>query len=275
MKLASQPQAALAMFPGRRFATAMAAVLKGVEEDFGPVGTDQVQLCPQNAGTITDAVIDELQAMAPHTRYRLHANVRLPRGSRKGAEASAALDPDRQDYFECLAATSSALAAPAYSLHAGLRANGDLNHLRECMAHLQSLFDCPVAVEGHYPTRDNKWLVSSWQEYRWLLESGLDYALDLSHLNVVAWGERRVEWSLTAELMASEHCIEIHTSGNDGRGDHHLPLTGIGEPWWSELLADYQGQAVIFTEGVQTRGETMQTRLESGVRPLPAEWIVA
>ena len=51
------------------------------------------------------------------------------------------------------------------------------------------LFGCPVAIEGQYPAAGDdphKLLVSSWPEYRAVLDSGVPYALDLSHLNILA-----------------------------------------------------------------------------------------
>jgi hypothetical protein len=57
-----------------------------------------------------------------------------------------------------------------------------------------------------------------------LLESGAHYALDLSHLHIVATASGYVEWGLLQELLASPKCLEVHLSGNDGSADQHNAL---------------------------------------------------
>ncbi|MDR1661426.1 MAG: hypothetical protein LBR95_03230, partial [Azoarcus sp.] len=145
------------------------------------------------------------------------------------------------------ACISRLLDAPAYTAHAGKRANASMAEMLEHARRCAELFGCPVGVEGHYPTRHDVWLVSSWAEYRALFESGVPYALDLSHLNILAaWSGRR-ETALVAEMLACERCLEVHVSDNDGRGDGHLVC---GEPpWWFALLDEVHDDAVIFAEG--------------------------
>ncbi|MDR2032821.1 MAG: hypothetical protein LBP86_11370 [Azoarcus sp.] len=87
----------------------------------------------------------------------------------------------------------------------------------------------------------------TWAEYRALFESGVPYALDLSHLNILATWSGRRETALVAEMLACERCLEIHVSDNDGHGDGHLVCEA--PPWWFDLLDGCHGGAVIFAEG--------------------------
>jgi hypothetical protein len=85
-----------------------------------------------------------------------------------------------------------------------------------------------------------------------LLESGAHYALDLSHLHIVATASGYVEWGLLQELLASPKCLEVHLSGNDGSADQHHALDVASVPWWWVLLADVNPNAVLFSEGRQS-----------------------
>ena len=115
------------------------------------------------------------------------------------------------------------LFIPLMQVNAVLFSGGGLQFTQE----IEDLFGIPVGVEGHYPTPNGKqhWLISTWQEYQQLLESGVNYALDLSHLNILAVQTNHVEWSLVHELLSSPHCLEIHLSDNHGYADQHLPLS--------------------------------------------------
>ena len=69
---------------------------------------------------------------------------------------------------------------------------------------LAEWFDAPVAVEGHYPERNaHPWLISTWEEYAGLRDSGVPYALDLSHLHILATRTGCHETTLVAEMLAS------------------------------------------------------------------------
>ena len=111
------------------------------------------------------------------------------------------------------------------------------------------LFGCRVAVEGHYPTRGDVFHIATWAEYAALHESGVDFALDLSHLNIVASHSGVIETNLVREMLASEHCLEVHVSGNDGTRDQHARLTR--EPWWLSLLGDVHPDAIVFCEAIR------------------------
>lgn len=210
---------------------------------FGTLSTAHVQLVPQTVGQLDAARADGLLAAFPGIQFRLHANVRvLPR--HRLADLST-FDAD-QDWFEQAAHISQRLGASAYSAHAGYRRNATLAQVLDNARRCADLFGCPVAVEGLYPDRHRTQLVASWEEYRTVFESGVPYALDLSHLNIVAHRVGR-EDGLVADMLACERCIEVHVSDNDGMGDQHRICHT--PPWWYRLLAHLHPGAVVFTEG--------------------------
>lgn len=117
---------------------------------------------------------------------------------------------------------------------------------------MEDVMGVPVGVEGMYPAPGDRYLISTWHEYRVLLESGVKYALDLSHINILAERSGTREETLLQELLSSPSCIEIHVSGNDGQRDSHCQLAS--QPWWYQALLTHRNpDAVIFTEGGQTR----------------------
>ncbi|WP_353627685.1 hypothetical protein ABNQ24_06885 [Ralstonia pseudosolanacearum] len=214
---------------------------------FGTLSAAHMQLVPQTIGLLDEERVDGLLAAFPGTRFRLHANVRvLPR--HRMADLST-FDTDL-DWFRQAARLSQRLGAPAYSAHAGDRRNATLTRVLDNARRCADLFGCPVAVEGLYPDRHGTQWVSSWDEYRTVLESGVPYALDLSHLNIVAHRYGR-QHSLVADLLACERCIEIHVSDNDGTGDWHRVCEA--PPWWYPLLSYRNPGAVIFSEGNHRR----------------------
>ncbi|QKL61257.1 hypothetical protein HI808_06025 [Ralstonia solanacearum] len=210
---------------------------------FGTLSTTHVQLVPQTTGRLDEARVDALLAAVPAIRFRLHANVRLLARHRM-ADLST-FDADL-DWFRQAARISQRLGAPAYSAHAGDRRHATLDQVLDNARRCADLFGCPVAVEGLYPDRHGAQLVSTWDEYRVLFESGVPYALDLSHLNIVAHRVNR-EDGLVADMLACERCIEVHVSDNDGTGDQHRICKA--PPWWYRLLAYLHPGAVVFAEG--------------------------
>jgi hypothetical protein len=212
----------------------------------GRLSTDHVQICPQNHGQFTLEMAQEVRRALPDICWRLHANVRV-----NGAHRMVDICdwPQARDYFTDLARLSSALNAPAYSAHAGKRGQASLAEVFQFARELEDLFGVPVGIEGHYPTKGDFWLLSSWAEYRALFASGVHYALDLSHLHILATRSGIWEWNLVREMLACERCIEVHLSANDGHADQHLPL--LERPWWFPLLADIHPHATVFSEGSQ------------------------
>lgn len=239
----------LASWPGMRHEAAAEHLREPVEEPlFGRLSTRHVQLVPQSLGCLTEAQADALQAAHPGTRFRLHANVHvLPQ--RRLADLSGF--EMHADWFAQAARISLRLQAPAYTAHAGRRAEAELAAMLEHARRCADLFGCPVGVEGHFPSAGDTWLVSTWREYRSLFESGVPYALDLSHLHILATRTGRQETTLVAEMLACERCIEVHVSANDGRGDWHQVCTA--PTWWHPLLPHIHPDAVVFSEGNHRR----------------------
>lgn len=249
-------QISLAAFPGMRHEQAAEEAICGAPEEplWGRVGHKHVQLVPQSFGLLDEGLCESLTQAFSQTQFRLHANVRvLPK--HVVAELSG-LDL-HQEWFEQAARLSRMLKAPAYTAHAGSRAESSFDSMLEKARRLADMFECPVGVEGHYPSKSDAMLVSSWEEYRLLFESGVPYALDLSHLNIVACHSGREETNLVREMLACERCIEVHVSENDGKGDSHQVCRKA--PWWHPLVPYINDGAVIFTEGNHRRFKKEQT----------------
>lgn len=204
--------------------------------------TQHMQLCPQNVGQINEEFISTL-AKYP-TQFRLHANVHIE-SKRRIVDL---IDyPNEILWFKRIKELSELLKAPVYSAHAGKRSNGSITQAIAHTRELEQLMGIPVCLEGHYPTPNRTWLFDDWYEYQLLLESGIHYALDLSHVHVVASQSRKIEWKLVQELLNSDKCLEVHISHNDGLRDSHEP---ISHPiWWMRLLEKTNKKADIFYEG--------------------------
>jgi len=244
----------LGSFPGLRFVDAMRMAL-----DMPELGSvKHVQLCPQNFGPV-DEVLDELVAMSPETAYRLHANVRVVGHGRAFDCSTEGVEHDA--YFRRLGDISRQLGADVYTLHAGERKDRPVSDLVGRVERIEDLMGVSVGVEGHYPDKGNKWWISSWNEYAWLLDSGLKYALDLSHLHIVATRERCVHQNLVRELLSSDRCVEVHLSGNDGHSDAHVRLSDCPVFWWQELLTSKNPAAIQFYEGNEVRGPEAASRM--------------
>lgn len=239
----------LACWPGLRHEDAARHLATPPAEPcFGRLSTEHVQLVPQSRGRLDEALVDLLREAFPATRFRLHANVRVLARHVMADLSNFAM---HTGWFSQAARISQRLDAPAYTAHAGRRSQARLDEMLDNARRCADLLGCPVGVEGHYPTPQDTWLVSSWEEYRLLFESGVPYALDLSHLNIVAAASGRREETLLTEMLTCERCLEIHVSANDGRGDRH---NVCGKPpWWFALLTWAHPGAVIFSEGNHRR----------------------
>lgn len=239
----------LACWPGLRHADAVQRLAEPPNEPcFGRLSTAHVQLVPQSMGVLDDALVDALRAACPGTRWRLHANVRVLSRHVMADLSGFAL---HADWFVQAARISRRLEAPAYTAHAGRRSQATLPQMLDNARRCADLFGCPVGVEGHYPSGGDDWLVSSWREYQTVFASGVPYALDLSHLHILASRTGQRETSLVTEMLACERCIEVHVSANDGHGDWHQVCT---EPaWWHPLLPHIHPKAVVFSEGNHRR----------------------
>ena len=244
-----QVRVSLACWPGLRHEQAAQRLADDVCEPlFGALFTDHVQLVPQSFGVLTEPVVDALAPAFPRTQFRLHANVRvLPAHQRADLSGYHQHGP----WFRQAARISQRLAAPAYTAHAGPRREATLAEMLDHARRCADLFGCPVGVEGQYPAPGDPWLVSTWPEYRQLFESGLPYAIDLSHLHILVRHSSIRDDALVSDMLACERCIEVHVSDNDGRGDWHQVCQE--PPWWWPLLQHINPHAVVFSEGNHRR----------------------
>ena len=225
------------------------------EEVFGVIGAAHVQLVPQSFGLLSPDLCGSLTEAYPETRFRLHANVRI---MRKHVVADLSGLRIHQHWFEQAASISKLLRAAAYTAHSGRRTEASMEEMLDNARRLADLFECPVGVEGQYPTQGDHLLVASWAEYRRLFDSGVPYALDLSHLNILAHASGSREMQLVQEMLSCERCIEVHVSDNDGSGDWHQVCE---QPcWWLELMPHVHRDSVIFTEGNHRRRTAKEHR---------------
>lgn len=240
------PNLALGAFPGFSVAQAMQAAQPLA--DAGVIRLDHVQICPQNAGTLDVESARALAAAYPNTQFRLHANARVA-GWTSLADLSTL--NRHMDYYVELGKVSRALGAGAYTVHAGLRRNATLYDLERNLDVLSDIMGCDVGIEGMYPrgphpVGDEHYLVATWEEYAALADNRMPYALDLSHLQILAHKTGCWDEGLVRDLLANPLCLEIHISGNDGQHDQHRSLTG--DEGWLCLLEHANKRAVIFTE---------------------------
>ena len=193
-----------------------------------------IQLCPQNGARARLAMdveqVERLRQRYPQRRFRLHANHRLARLPALFYDAST-VDRHWSSCFAPLAALHRRLGADVYSLHAGRADYADRAALVRGVARLEQLFAGPVAVEGMYPSQRERFHVDSSEGYRWLLQSGLAMAIDVSHVHIVRTQEGGFDEGLLDALLQSERCVEVHLSHNDGRLDQHRSLP-VEPPWW-------------------------------------------
>lgn len=247
----------LAAFPGLRHLSAASAALDAPisEALLGTLSGAQLQLVPQSFGVLDETVIDTLKAAYPATSFRLHANVRV---DRSGAVYDLSNFKDSQTQWVRAGDLSQKLGATGYSAHAGLRNSATLADVLDAARRASDIFGCPVAVEGLYPERGSatRQNVSTWDEYRALFGSDVPYALDLSHLNIVAKQSGERNETLVCEMLSCERCHEIHLSDNDGTGDWHQVLTTA--PWWWDLVPYFNPSSVVFTEGNQRRTHRLE-----------------
>lgn len=215
----------------------------------GALSTRHLQLCPQNQGQVTEELAVRLRQEFPETQFRLHANVQV---ESKPRWVDWCDWQDAKDWFKQVSRISSSLGTSVYTAHAGRRGQASLAQVLDFVREAEQVMGMQVGIEGHYPTPNDHWLISSWAEYRSLLESGVSYALDLSHLHILACQSSCIEVKLVKEMLASPQCLEVHVSGNDGSGDQHRSLDSFNPPWWMSLLHHTHADAVVFSEGKQS-----------------------
>lgn len=214
----------------------------------GALSTRHLQLCPQNQGQMTEELAIRLSQDFTDTQFRLHANVQVEIKPRWVDWCDWL---DAKDWFKQVSRISSLLGSSVYTAHAGRRAKASLSQVLSFVRDAEQVMGMAVGIEGHYPTPSDRWLISSWQEYCQLFASGMSYALDLSHLHILACQSGCIEVDLVKEMLASPQCLEVHVSGNDGSGDQHHSLDVSNPPWWVALLPYIHSDAVVFSEGKQ------------------------
>lgn len=261
-------QSTTACFPGFKIRDALDHIAAGLSEPYlGKVGSDHVQLCPQNFGHLSEAECEGLLQDYPQMQLRLHANARV--FNRHVLWDASHLSADTRPYFEALADRSRRLGASAMSIHAGYPEGcRNLQGMFDNMRRLQDevFGDVQVAVEGLYPHPKRPQLLSTWADYEALMQQGdIAYAIDLSHLNIVAHAQGQHD-DLVRDLIAAPQCIEIHVSGNDGRRDSHDLLRE--QPWWLPMLDQAGPNAVIFTESNHARPKARRTVTTLSISPI-------
>jgi sugar phosphate isomerase/epimerase len=228
-------QATTACFPGIPHDAAAERIALGVSQRlWGDLGVDHLQLCPQNSGTLDEGVIDLVRRHLPATKCRLHATVKVMPDRFHGE--SAWLSATSRPYYKRLAQLSRYMGAQGYTFHAGTRNGHGIADTLSMADALEDLFQVPVGIEGMYPDSRHQWLMSSWGEYRFVMESGRKYAIDLSHLNIVSRAGGRVDRGLLKALLTNPNCIEIHVSDNDGVADRHWFAHPDTTPWWAAIM---------------------------------------
>jgi hypothetical protein len=244
--------AASSVVPGSSYDKVMSHISQGLEDPvLGKISHEHIQLCPQHPGKITQAIVESLMASYPQTNFRIHATPRVE-GKHSHAIAEAVNAHEYPEQMKATANLSKTAGANGYTLHAGRREYGSLEQAFENTKRLADLFQCRVGIEGLYPSVGpyNRWLLATWEEHEMLLESGVDFAIDLSHLNIVAKRQKTQRLDLVKDLLSSPHCIECHLSDNDARADIHQPLKAASPPWWLPMLAHVHPETVIFYEGI-------------------------
>lgn len=213
------------------------------EPRISQISLKHIQLVPQARNKLSFDEFEEVKKVLPESTFRLHANTRV---LDKHQMVDLSDFSGNEAYFEALAEFSNEMKAPAYSVHSGHRKAASFEQILINRDKVQKMFDCPVAIEPQYPSSKNL-LISSWADHRKLLKAKVPFALDLSHLNIVARFYKRLELELVQEMLSSEYCLEVHVSDNDGKSDAHQ--VHASEAWWEPLLKFVNPKAVVFTEG--------------------------
>ena len=231
---------------------AIETMTNDAKEGFGLYSYKHLQLCPQTPDVYCESLLSSIHKRLPDTQLRLHANIRVST-ARKVIDVSN-YGVHTRDYFKRISDLSRYISAPTYSAHSGRR-NASLAKLFHQWEQIQLMFDCPVLIEGMYPSQKEDYFINSWNEYVQLMHSGCPYALDLSHLNIVAKHEGKRPQTVY-DLVCHPNCLEIHLSHNNGNTDAHrsLSATHWKNVWWKESwlsgLKHRSSLPVHFSEGM-------------------------
>lgn len=239
-------------FPGTHYAESVSLLYeKGLTDNIlKSFSFEHMQLCPQQKGVIDVELIDKFKRLYPDTKFRYHANVRLYPKIFFFDASSNLKSPDVIEYVERLGQAHYWLKPDVYSFHAGSK-KAKFQEMISNVLYLQDFLKIPVAVEGLYPSRNDNWHLSSVKEYELLLKLDVFYAIDLSHIQIVANAEGVLPKDLIKELIESKRCLEIHVSDNDLVSDSHRQMKK--SRWWMDILneANIDKNAVIFCESDQ------------------------
>ena len=206
-----------------------------------------LRLDHRRPGHLSEEVCEKLRTLYPHVQFRLHANARvLPRHVIWDASS---VSEETLPYFETLFLRQKYFGASWMSIHAGYRnqcSEEELWNNVDILRNLAEKHDTSVCIEGLYPSLKTPQWIDSWEGYEEFLVRSVPFALDLSHLNIVA---RKQGWrhTLVEDLVSSPLCKEIHVSGNDGHRDNHQKLTEA--PSWDVHLKKAHADTVVFSEG--------------------------
>jgi hypothetical protein len=220
----------------------------------GKVGAPVLQICPQQSDLLTEASLDRLMESFPGVEIRFHSNIHVitQRVLRD------VIDFDADDvYWKRMKALGQHAGVTSYSAHAGFREKGSMKALFEQQQRMTDFLSIPVALEGHYPVRGNRFLASEWSEWEAMHNSGLPFVVDVSHAAIIANIKRERNDDLIGAMLASERCQEIHVSGNNEIADQHTELSG--REWWWKLLSNRNPKSHIFYEGFYKKNNTSVT----------------
>lgn len=222
---------------------------------------DIIQICPQNCCIVTKEFITKIKEKKPDSEIRLHANVtlfnineskRMFKIPTTFADASMLHRGFFAPYWSKLADILSFNGSP-YTIHAGKRKNCSLDKMIDNIKIFEQRSSVHVGVEGMYPTQTSLksnelgYLMDNLSEYRKVMESGIKYAIDLSHLNIIKHQDKYFDIYLVKDLLDHDNCIEIHISDNNGNSDsHHI----IKEELWWHLLLDKVNAPIISEENL-------------------------
>ena len=237
-------QTTTAMFPGLPFLPALEQISRETQKR-PELHMDWVQLCPQSFGCVNDGLLVSLKEKYPNTKFQLHSNVRIIHGKEPvhGSSSGKWVDVYLQELIRLTKITGCGI----YSIHSGYEDEMSLQDMFSNVRKMNSDCDITIAIEGLYPERNREALVRNWDQYQQLLDADIPYAIDLSHLNIVAKAEGH-RFYLVQKLLASYNCKEVHLSSNHGRLDSHLPFTKEKHEWWWPLLEYCQAETRIFSE---------------------------
>jgi len=206
-----------------------------------------IQLCPQHIGYLSPLLINNIKIKYKEIQFRLHANVKVwDKLYLFDASSDLRLEENKK-YILKLKEINNLLGSKIYSYHAGRRCS--IKRLLSNVNYLEDFLGCEVAVEGLYPTKENKWNLSSYNDHEDMFyKTNLKYVIDFSHFNIINSVEKRIDFHLLKEMIESPRCLEIHISDNDGEKDSHHKITK--ELWWFSMMsnASLTSSVNIFSE---------------------------